>query len=158
MKANKVAKNMVVGLTYTLRLDDEQLVDEADGKAPLFFLVGHENIIPGLERELVGMAVGETKKVTVQPADGYGDYDEEEQDTLPRAAFGDEELFEGMDIELHDEETGDVFDALVVEFTDETVTLDFNHPLAGETLFFEVTVVELRSGTAEEIENGHVHG
>ncbi|MEM7113106.1 MAG: peptidylprolyl isomerase [Chloroflexota bacterium] len=157
MKANKVAKNMVVGLTYALRLDDEQLVDEADAKAPLFFLVGHENIIPGLERELIGMAVGETKKVTVKPADGYGDYDDEDQDKLPRDVFGDELLFPGMDIELHDEETGDVFDAIVVEVDDETVTLDFNHPLAGETLFFEVTVVELRPATAEEIDHGHVH-
>lgn len=153
----KVAKNVVVGLTYTLRLDDEQLVDEAEAKDPLYFLVGYDNIIPGLERELMGMVVGESRQVTVQPADGYGEYDDDQQDTLPRDVFGDEELFEGMDIELHDEETGDVFDALVVAVDDETVTLDFNHPLAGETLFFEVTVVDLRQATVEEIEHGHVH-
>lgn len=158
MKANKVAANVVVGLTYKLRLDDEQLVDEAEANDPLYFLVGHQNIISGLEKELLGMAVGETKKVVVQAADGYGEYDDEEQDTLLRSAFPDDiELFEGMAVELHDEETGDIFDAMVIELDDKTVTLDFNHPLAGEELFFEVTIVELREATKEEIAHGHVH-
>lgn len=157
MAPNKVENGLVVGIQYTLKLDDGELVDESVAGEPLLYLHGANNIIPGLEQALTGLAVGDKKSVTVKPDDGYGEYEDEAVETLPRAAFPDDvELEEGLVLAVRDE-TGEVYEAIVAEFDDNEVTLDFNHPLAGETLNFDVEIVEIREATAEELDHGHPH-
>jgi len=152
-----VADDLVVSLDYTLRLDDGQVLDESSEDEALKFLQGQNQIIPGLERALYGMAIGEEKDVVVAPADGYGETDPEAYQLVPHDVFpADINLTEGMGLHLHDEE-GNPLEAFVADIADEGVLLDFNHPLAGETLHFHVKVVNLRPATREELAHGHVH-
>ena len=124
---------------------------------PLYYLHGAENIVPGLEKALVGLAVNESKTVKVTPEEGYGEYDEEATEEMERDMFPEDmELEPGLMLTLEDDE-GNLMDAVITDIADEIVTLDFNHPLAGETLFFEVKIVEIREATPEEREHGHPH-
>jgi len=153
---SQVAKDLVVSLTYTLTVAGD-VVDEADQADPLLYLHGHKNIVPGLESALVGMKVGESKTVVVKPQDGYGEYDEDDVEVVPREEFPDEiPLQTGVEILIEDEE-GDEVSATILEVTKDKVTLDFNHPLAGKELHFEVTVLDLRLPTDEELAHGHAH-
>lgn len=152
-----VADDVVVQLDYTLRLDDGQIVDRSEDSDPLEFLQGHGQIIPGLEQALNGMAVGEEKKVVVAPRDGYGEREENTVQEVPREAFGpDVELTPGMALELRDSSGHPVL-AFIAEVGPESILLDLNHPLAGETLHFDVTIAGLREATSEELAHGHVH-
>jgi FKBP-type peptidyl-prolyl cis-trans isomerase SlyD len=154
----RVDDDLVVSLEYVLRLDDGQEVDRSFGDDPLEFLQGHGHIIPGLEVALYGMAIGDEKEIVVEPEDGYGDYDDESLVTMAREALPqDVALEEGAQIFVRDTDTGEQFQATVAEVQDESILLDFNHPLAGETLHFWVKVTGLRPATAEEIAHGHVH-
>jgi FKBP-type peptidyl-prolyl cis-trans isomerase SlyD len=153
-----VADNMVVSLAYTLRLDDGEVVDASEAQEPLEFLQGAGEIISGLEQALYGMAVGEKKQIVVAPDEAYGDMDEDAFQLVPHDIFPDgTEIEEGMGLRLINSETNEPVDAFVSEVIDEGVVLDFNHPLAGETLYFDVQIANLRPATASEIEHGHVH-
>lgn len=153
-----VADGVVVGLNYTLRLDDGQVVDSSAGSEPLEFLQGEGQIVPGLEQALYGMGVGDKKSVVVEPAEGYGETDPDGLQVVPRNVFpADLELSEGKRLHMRDQ-TGEVLAAYVAEVRPDGVLLDFNHPLAGETLHFDVTVATLRPATSEELEHGHAHG
>lgn len=153
-----VADDMVVELEYTLRLDDGEIADSSDESDPLLVLQGHGDVIPGLESALYGMAVGESKQVTIAPADGYGEVEDDTLYLIPFEAFPDDLTIEqGMDFMLENED-GDYVQAFVSEITDEGVWLDMNHPLAGQTLHFDIKVISLRPATDEEIAHGHVHG
>ncbi len=153
-----VQKNMVVSLEYVLTLDDGEEIDRAESGEPLIYLQGHQNIIPGLEDALVGLRVGESKDVVVAPADGYGEYDPDNFESMPLDAFpSDLELEEGLGLELRDGKSGQIYQVTIAEILDDEVVLDFNHPLAGETLHFAVMVADLRQATAEELAHGHVH-
>jgi FKBP-type peptidyl-prolyl cis-trans isomerase SlyD len=153
----KVADGMVVSLNYTLRLDDGQVVDSSEGQDALQFLQGQGEIVPGLEQALYGMAVGEEKDVEVAPVDGYGETDPDAYQMVPHEIFpSDMVLSEGMGLRLHDD-TGQPLEAYVADIRTEGVLLDFNHPLAGETLFFHVKIASLRPGTNEEVAHGHSH-
>lgn len=153
----KVADGIVVSLDYTLRLDDGQVIDSSDGRESLQFLQGQGQIIPGLEQALYGMEVGEEKDVEVMPEDGYGETDPEAYQMVPHDLFPtDMELSEGMGLRMRDE-AGQPLEAYVAEVNPDGVLLDFNHPLAGETLFFHVKIADLRRGTSEELAHGHVH-
>ena len=157
-QALTVADNMVVSLVYKLSLDDGEVIDEADRNDPLQILQGWGEVIPGLEKALYGMAVGDEKDVVVPPADAYGEPDPEEVEMIPREAFPSDVMIEpGMVIYMGDDESDDVFEAEVVEIRPEGVILNFNHPLAGETLYFHVQVLALRQATPEELDHGHVH-
>ena len=157
MAPQTVQDGLVVSLTYVLKLDDGEVIDAAGADEPLLYLHGADNIIPGLERELTGMGINESKQVTVAPENGYGEYEEEAVQELPRDMFpADAELAVDAMLTLRDEE-GRLFDVTVADLDDDTVTLDFNHPLAGETLYFDVTVIALREPTAEERAHGHPH-
>ena len=156
MNTDSVKKNVVVSMEYSLQVDGEE-IDSSKGQDPLQFLVGHGNIISGLERELMGMKVGETKDVVVQPADGYGEYDEEAYMDVPRGQFPqDMSVEEGLELSVRDDQ-GQARYARIDSIEGDTVTLNFNHPLAGDELHFNVKVVELREPTSEELEHGHVH-
>ena len=152
-----VADNMVVSMDYTLTLDSGEVIDSSDGREPLEFLHGRGQIIPGLEKELYGMTVGDVKKVS--PAEGYGEMDDDAFQLYPRDSFPDDmELAEGMGLHMRDTESGQVIEAYIYEIRPDGVVLDFNHPLAGETLNFDVKIAGLRPATSEELAHGHAHG
>jgi FKBP-type peptidyl-prolyl cis-trans isomerase SlyD len=143
-------------MEYTLRVDDEE-IDSSKGQDPLEFLVGHGNIISGLEREMMGMKVGESKDVVIQPADAYGEFDEEAFMEVPRGAFPKDIPVEaGSELTVKDD-AGQSRYARIDAIEGDNVTLNFNHPLAGDELHFNVKVLGLREPTTEELEHGHVH-
>lgn len=156
MSKDSVQDGVVVSMEYTLHVDGE-LLDTSEGQGPLQFLVGYGNIISGLESEMMGMKVGDSKNVVVQPADGYGEFDEEAFMDVPKDQFPKDMPVE-VDTELtvRDDE-GNARYARVDNIEGETVRLDFNHPLAGAELHFDVKVVGLREPSEEELEHGHVH-
>lgn len=156
MSIEKVDDGVVVSMEYKLTVDGEVL-DSSDEAGPLQFLAGYGNIIPGLEKEMMGMKIGDSKEVTVQPEDGYGELDDEAFMDVPRSEFpADMKLEEGAELHITDED-GEHQAAYVLSFDDKTVKLDFNHPLAGAVLHFYVKVVALREPNAEELDHGHVH-
>ncbi|WP_257450055.1 FKBP-type peptidyl-prolyl cis-trans isomerase [Archangium lipolyticum] len=154
----EIAKDSVVSIEYRLHLGDGKTIDESDEGDPLVYLHGHEQIVPGLEKALAGKKVGDSLKVQVTPEEGYGEYDPDGVEEVPREDFPpDMELEAGGIVSATDDE-GDDVDFLVKEVRPNTVVVDFNHPLAGKTLHFEVTVREVRKATEEELEHGHAHG
>ena len=156
MNKDTVQDGLVVSIEYTLSVDGEVL-DSSKDAGPLQFLAGYDNIVPGLEREMAGMKIGESKDVLVLPEDGYGEFDEEAFMEVPRSEFpADMELETGLELNVTDED-GQHQLAFVESFNDKTVRLDFNHPLAGAELRFNVKVVALRDPTKEELDHGHVH-
>jgi FKBP-type peptidyl-prolyl cis-trans isomerase SlyD len=153
----KIAKGNVVGIDYSLHLGDGQVVDASDPGEPLTYLHGEGQIVPGLESALDGLDVGESKKVVVQPAEGYGELDPEGIQEVPRGAFP-----PGFEPQVGMELTAEGPDGDPVPFTiravkPDALTIDLNHPLAGKTLHFDVTVREVRPATDEEKEHGHAH-
>ncbi|MBK8903828.1 MAG: peptidylprolyl isomerase [Anaerolineaceae bacterium] len=158
-EALKVKDGVVVTLDYTLRLDDGEVIDSSTDEGPLEYLHGYGQIIPGLEKALVGLGVGDRKTVVVPPDEAYGDVDMDAFEIVPRSMFPDDlELEEGLELSLRDVETDEPFDATIAEIRETEVMLDFNHPLAGETLHFEVHIPAIRAATAEELAHGHAHG
>ena len=156
MSADSVQNNVVVSMEYTLHVENEE-IDSSKGQDPLQFLVGHGNIISGLEREMIGMKVGESKDVVIAPADGYGEFDENAFMDVPRDAFpNDMPVEEGSELTVRDDE-GQARYARIDAVDGDTVTLNFNHPLAGDELHFNVKIVGLREPTDEELQHGHVH-
>ena len=156
MSIDSVQNDVVVSMEYTLLVDGEK-IDSSEGQDPLQFLVGYGNIISGLEREMMGMKVGDAKDVVVQPADAYGEFDEEAFIEVPRDQFPrDMPLEEGLELTVRDD-SGQSRYARIDMIEGNNVTLNFNHPLAGDELHFNVKVVGLREPTAEELEHGHVH-
>lgn len=152
-----VERGVVVKLEYTL-LIDEEMVESTDDEGPIEFLQGFGEIIPGLEDALYGMSVGQEKDVSVDPEDGYGEYDDQGLEEVPLDIFPDDmDLSLGMPVELYDEEADETVEGYIAEIRTSTVVVDMNHPLAGETLNFHVKVVGLRSPTAEELAHGHAH-
>ena len=153
----QVAKNVVVSLEYTLTVDGE-VVDYSNKEEPLEYIQGHDQIIPGLENALNGMAVGESKQVTVVASEAYGEVDQEAIIEVNRSDFPAEVPMEiGTEVQVRNMD-GHVLDARIASIGGDKIKLDFNHPLAGKNLQFDVTVVGLRDATEEEIEHGHAHG
>ncbi len=154
-----VSDGQVVSLAYSLRLDDGEEIDAAGSDEPLVYLHGAGNIIPGLETELAGMKVGESKNVKVAPKLAYGEVNPDSFEFVSQEMFPpDMKLEEGMGLRMVDNSTGQQIEAYVAELKEDGVLLDLNHPLAGETLFFDVEVVGLRPATSDETDHGHVHG
>jgi FKBP-type peptidyl-prolyl cis-trans isomerase SlyD len=154
----KVTQNHVVSLDYRLQLDDGTVVDESEPGEPLLYLHGHGQIVPGLERAVEGMSAGEAKKVQVSPADGYGQRDDDKVEKVPRKNFPPDAELEPGAIMTAETDDGHMMQFVVLSVDPEMVVVDFNHPLAGRTLNFDITVREVRVATAEELSHGHVHG
>ena len=151
-----IGKNAVVSINYTLTNDAGEVMDTSEGREPLTYLHGANNLIPGLEKEMEGKTTGQNFKVTIPPAEAYGESNPELVQTLSK------EMFKGVD----KVEPGMGFTAqgpqgeqhIVVTAVDgDQVTIDANHPMAGKTLHFAVEIVNVRDASAEEIEHGHVH-
>lgn len=153
----RIEKNTVVDIDYTLTDENGQVLDTSEGRGPMSYLHGAGGIIPGLERELDGKQAGDELKVAVAPEDGYGERNESLRQTVSSDQFeGVDDLAVGMQFRV-DSNAGPMV-ITVVEIAEEVVTIDGNHPLAGISLNFAVTVREVREATQEEIEHGHAHG
>lgn len=151
-----IGKNAVVSINYTLTNDAGEVMDTSEGREPLTYLHGANNLIPGLEKEMEGKTSGQSFKVTIPPAEAYGESNPELVQTLSK------EMFKGVD----KVEPGMGFTAqgpqgeqhiVVTAVEGDQVTVDANHPMAGKTLHFAVEIVNVRDASAEEIEHGHVH-
>lgn len=153
----KVTDNAVISIDYILKDDNGNIIDQSEKSDPLVYLHGASNIIPGLESALNGKTVGEIISVRVAPEDAYGVRDDEKQQAVPRNMFGDEEVAVGAQYHAQGPD-GQHLTVTVISVTDEEIVVDGNHPLAGMHLNFDVTVVDIRDATKEELEHGHVHG
>ena len=148
----------VIGIEYTLKdaKTGEQL-DTNVGQAPLEFISGKNQIIPGLESKLIEMKANEEADVLVEPALAYGEYNDEAVQVLPKEQFAGIELTEGMSL-YGSGENGETVQVVVKSFTDAEVTIDYNHPMAGRTLMFSVAVLSFWEATEEEVQTGVVGG
>ncbi len=153
----KIAKNAVVTMNYTLKDDKGTVIDSSSENGPLSFIQGIGNIITGLEAKMEGKSKGDKFDCTIQPADGYGIADPNLIQKVERSQFGEGDTLEvGMMFEVgNDEQT---FIARVIELDDQNVTLDANHPMAGQTLNFDIEILNVREAEANELAHGHAHG
>jgi FKBP-type peptidyl-prolyl cis-trans isomerase SlyD len=153
-----VARDKVVLIHYTLKDDSGKVLDSSTGSDPLAYLHGRGNIVAGLEKALEGKQAGDKVEVRVTPEEGYGVRDENLVQQVPRRAFGSIKKIEpGMQFHAQDSH-GHTQAITVKRVKGDMVTIDGNHPLAGEHLNFAVEVTEVRDPSAEELAHGHVHG
>lgn len=153
-----VDTNKVISIEYTLKdANSGEQLDSNVGGQPLEFISGKSQIIPGLEKELVSMNDGDKADVLVQPAEAYGEYNEDAIQVMPREQFAGIDLVEGMSL-YGTGENEQTVQVTVKSFNEEEVTIDFNHPIAGKTLMFSVTVLAQRVATDEEVQTGVVGG
>ncbi len=153
----KIQLNSVAVIDYTLRDKSGQVIDSSRGHDPLAYIHGIGNIIPGLEEALTGKGKGDSVKVEIPPEKAYGTRDDSLTMVLPRDSFeGVDDIEIGMSFQADGPDGERVITVIAMEGDD--ITVDGNHPLAGETLFFEVDIVEVRTATSEELNHGHVHG
>lgn len=152
----QVAKDAVVSIDYTLTDDAGTVIDSSSGRAPLAYVHGRGQLVPGLEAALAGRAAGDRVTVTVPPAEGYGERDPSLLVAATRAQFtGVDRLEVGMQFQAND--AGGPKLLTIVAIDGDTVRLDANHPLAGMALTFDVRIVAVRPATPEELAHGHVH-
>lgn len=152
-----IEKDKVVSLVYSLKNDAGEELDRGDRNDPFAYLHGHNQIVPGLENELLGMTKGQSKKITVAAKDGYGEFDATLLFQVNRGQFPPgAKLQEGLQFQSSHEGRAIIFTVEKIE--GDAVTVNGNHPLAGQTLHFEVEVLDIRDATEEEISHGHAHG
>ena len=152
-----ITTGSVVLFDYTLTDDEKEVIDSSKGEEPLAHIQGEGQIVKGLEKAMEGKKKGDHFNVIVSPEDGYGLTNPEKIVTVPASEIeGAEELEEVMQLEASSEAGEQV--VVVSRINGEQVTLDGNHPLAGMTLHFEITIRDVRPATTEELEHGHVHG
>ena len=153
-----IIKNKVVSLSYCLKDAQGKELDRTDTDKPMTYLHGGGAIVPGLENALSGLQIGEKKEVTVKPEEGYGEILDDLKMNVERKMFpAAQKIALGMQFmaELGD---GRKHPFTVVEMRDNEIHIDGNHPLAGQTLYFSLEVMEIRDATSEELEHGHSHG
>ncbi len=150
-----IQKDRVVSMHYTLRNKDGEVIDQSPAEQPLRYLHGHANIVPGLEKALLGLEAGAHKVVEVPFAEGYGPRDESQTLEVPREHLP-PQAKPGMMVRARQPD-GQVVALVIVELNDEKGRLDANHPLAGIDLVFDISIVSVEAAVAEEITHGHVH-
>lgn len=154
----QIAANKAVSIDYTLTNDSGEVIDSSAGGAPLVYLHGCGNIIAGLEKALEGKQVGDQLNVAIEPEDAYGEYSAELVAVLDRSMFeGVDELEVGMQFHASAPDGG-MQVVTIRDIDGDDVTVDGNHPLAGQRLNFDVKVVNVRDANPEEIAHGHIHG
>ena len=152
-----ISAGKVVAFHYTLTDDDGDVIDSSDGREPLDYLHGAGNIVPGLERQLVGKTTGDRLDAIVPPSEGYGERTGAPQ-AVPRGALPpDLDPMPGMQLMAQGPD-GQPFPLWIARVDDEQIWVDRNHPLAGVTLHFAVEIVSIRDASAEETAHGHPHG
>ncbi len=152
-----ITKGKVVTMHYTLKDEEGAVIDTSEGKEPLAYLHGSSNIVVGLEQALEGKAVGEKVSAVVAPVDGYGEKREDLLQHVPLTQFDSVENVK-PGAQFHVETPDGMASATVIDVTETEATIDMNHPLAGQTLYFDVEITELRDATEDEISHGHAHG
>jgi FKBP-type peptidyl-prolyl cis-trans isomerase SlyD len=153
----QVAKNKVVTIDYTLKDDQGNVLDTSAGSDPLAYIQGMRNIIVGLENALEGKSTGDKVNVVVPPEEGYGPVNEQLRGQVDRSAFeGADDVKVGMRFHAQTEHGTEIITVIAVD--GDKVTIDANHPLAGQDLHFDVEIVDVRDATEDEISHGHVHG
>lgn len=158
MSDQAIADGDVVSIHYRLKTADGTEVDSSAGRDPLLYLQGQGQIVPGLEKEIAGHKVGDEFDVVVSPDEGYGQSDPDAVQEIPRDQFPEDlDIKPGMSFRVEDQE-GNPAMFRVLATKDDTVTADFNHPLAGEHLHFHIEVCAVRESTEEERSHGHAHG
>ena len=153
-----ISDGVVAIIHYTLKNDQGEVLDSSEGGDPLPYLHGASNIVPGLEKELTGLKVGETKDVDVAPEEGYGVVNPAMIQKVPKEAFPEDAPVEPGAQFLMQGEGGQPIPIWITEVADDTVTIDANHPLAGQTLHFAIEVAAIRLPTDDEKANGHPNG
>lgn len=154
--ADQVQKDKVVSFSYTLKDSSGNVLEQTDKNRPMEYLHGNQNIIPGLEREMEGLKVGDSKSVKVEPKDGYGEYNKDMSFRVPKNNFPEGvDLQPGMEFQTQTENGPMII--VVTEVHDEEVVVDANHPMAGQELHFDITINNIREATAQEKQHGHVH-
>ena len=152
-----IGNDLVVSIHYTLTNAEGEILDSSEDSDPLTYLHGAGNIIPGLEKALVGKTQGDSLEVTVQPEDGYGQLQAELIQQVSKEMFqGVDELEIGMGFQTQSPE-GHTMMVSITAIDGDMVTIDGNHPLAGQVLNFSVTVDGIRDASSEELDHGHVH-
>ena len=153
--ASKIEQNSIVSVHYTGTFPDGEVFDSSEGRGPLTYLVGHGQMIPGFEQEMLGAAVGEKRDFTLTPDRAYGDRDEGAVQQIPRDQFPEEmEIEEGMMLGAQSHQGPIQF--TIVSIEGDSVTVDFNHQMAGKTLKFSVEVISVRKASSEELADGMV--
>lgn len=153
----KIAADKVVTFHYSMRDAEGSFAESSDGKSPIVYMHGHGNIVPGLESELEGKTAGEKLAVTVPPEQAYGLREEGAVQRVPIKHLANRgRLVEGQMVAVNTEHG--MRQAKVLKVGHFNVDLDWNHPLAGKTLMFEIDIVDVRAATGEEIAHGHAHG
>jgi FKBP-type peptidyl-prolyl cis-trans isomerase SlyD len=153
IQMSEITDNKVVSVHYTGTLPENgETFDSSEGRDPLTFLVGHKQMIPGFERELMGAKVGDKVEFTLSAEEAYGQYNPAAIQKVPVDMFGDITPEVGMTLE------SDMGPFRVTVVDADLVTVDFNHALAGKSLTFNVEVVEIKDASEEEISHGHAHG
>ncbi|MES2820556.1 MAG: peptidylprolyl isomerase [Pseudomonadota bacterium] len=140
----RIGPNTRVTLHFALKLDNGELVDSTFDKTPATFKVGDGNLLPGFEAALFGFKAGDKRTVQVEPETGFGQSNPQNLQVIPRAQFKDMELSEGLLVIFNDAANTEL-PGVVKSFDDSQVTIDFNHPLAGKTLSFEVEIIEVKA-------------
>ena len=153
----QIENNKVVSINYHLTNEAGETLDTSEGREPLAYIQGHNNIIPGLEEELTGKSVGDKLKVVVSPEKGYGNYEEALLQVVPRESFqGVDNIEVGMQFQVNTPQGTQII--AVTKIEGDNITVDGNHPLAGQQLTFDVEVMDIRDASEEELSHGHVHG
>jgi len=153
----QIADRCVAYIHYTLKNDAGEVLDSSEGAEPMAYLHGAGNIIPGLEKALAGKQAGDKLSVKVPPEEGYGVRDLAKIQQVPRRMFqGVADIKPGM--RFHAQSEQGQMTVVITQVAGDMVTVDANHPLAGEALNFDVEVAQVREATAEEVLHGHVHG
>ncbi len=156
--SENITAGKIVQFHYTLSNGEGSIIDSSSGREPLAYLHGSHNIVPGLERQLSGLCVGDHIDAVVPPAEGYGERNENARHVLPKSAFPpDFNIAVGTPLALQGGD-GQELHCFIVAVKDDQVMVDANHPLAGVTLHFAVDIVDIRDASEEEKAHGHPHG
>lgn len=153
----KIEHGKVAMIHYALKNEAGETIDSTHNDQPMGYLHGHNNLMPGLENALMGKDQGEKFTVSLAPEEAFGPHNELHVREVPKDQFDNlEGLKPGMHLQVKSQQGAQI--VTVVKVTEENVTVDFNHPLAGQTLHFDIEVLEVRDATPEEIAHGHIHG
>ena len=151
-----IKKHSVVTLDYELKDESGELLDSSKTSGPMIYIQGSEDILQAIEDAVEGLAIGNSASAKIKPELAYGEYDEKKLATAPKSAFDDfDEIFPGMQIQ-EDTAEGPLL-VTIKDIINDEVLVDANHPLAGQTLFFELAVKDVREASKEELDHGHVH-
>ena len=153
-----IEANKVVSFNYHLTDNEGEILDTTENKEPLSFISGNNHILPKLEKEISTMIIGSKKQVNLSAKDAYGEYDEKAVQQAKRSHFPEEMKVEVGMRYLANSPEGQQMPFVITDVMEDDITIDFNHPLAGKDLEFNVELVDVRDATEEELSHGHVHG